>query len=110
MTDENEPATVQESESEVVDFTLGLPVEAKADAEDLTKDSAITEDQKTRAKNIAQATRDKLAKEPVVRIRVPKSMGPQVVIINMARYEIPSNVPFDVPETVARMLRDAGRL
>jgi len=105
----NESAIVEETESETLDLTLGAPVEAEARPA-LASDKAITEDQKEAAKSIAQATRDKLDKEPKVKIRVPKEYGPQTVIINMARYEIPSGVFFDVPETVAQMLRDSGRI
>lgn len=48
--------------------------------------------------------------QPKVRIRVPKVMGPQVVIINGARWNVPANVFVDVPQQVAEILQDAGRI
>lgn len=48
--------------------------------------------------------------QPTERIRVPKVMGPQVVIINGARFNVPANVYVDVPRQVAQILRDADRM
>lgn len=48
--------------------------------------------------------------QPTVKIRVPKVMGPQVVIINGARFNVPANVYVEVPQQVAEILRDAGRI
>jgi hypothetical protein len=48
--------------------------------------------------------------QPKVKIRVPKVYGPQVVIINGARFNVPSNVFIEVPEQVAQILADAGRI
>lgn len=43
-------------------------------------------------------------------VRVPKVNGPQTVIINGARYDVPCNVPVEVPKLVADHLRKAHRL
>lgn len=51
-----------------------------------------------------------LKAQPKVRIRVPKVMGPQVVNINGARFNVPANVYVDVPQQVAEVLADAGRI
>ncbi len=48
--------------------------------------------------------------QPKERIRVPKVMGPQTVIINGARFNVPSNVYVEVPQQVAEVLRDADRI
>jgi len=48
--------------------------------------------------------------QPKERIRVPKVHGPQVVIINGARFNVPSNVYVEVYEQVAQVLRDADRI
>lgn len=48
--------------------------------------------------------------QPKTRIRVPKVMGPQVVIINGARFNVPANVFVEVPAQVAQVLQDAGRI
>ena len=48
-----------------------------------------------------------LAKQPKVKIRVAKDRGPQTVIINGARYNIPAGITVEVPEPVADLLRDA---
>lgn len=51
-----------------------------------------------------------IREQPTERIRVPKVMGPQVVIINGARFNVPANVYIDVPQQVAQILRDAERI
>lgn len=48
--------------------------------------------------------------QPTVRIRVHKSQGPQTVIINGARFNVPCNVWVNVPEQVAEELRNAERI
>lgn len=48
--------------------------------------------------------------QPREKIRVPKVMGPQVVIINGARFNVPCNIYVEVPEQVAQILRDADRI
>lgn len=48
--------------------------------------------------------------QPKVKIRIPKVHGPQTVIINGARFDIASNVFVDVPQQVADVLADAGRI
>lgn len=48
--------------------------------------------------------------QPTERIRVPKVNGPQVVIINGARFNVPCNVYVDVPQQVAQILRDSERI
>jgi hypothetical protein len=48
--------------------------------------------------------------QPKVRIRVPKVNGPQTVIINGARFDVPANVWVMVPEQVAEVLTDAERI
>lgn len=106
--DLKEPAIAEDSESEVLDFTLGVPVEAKAD--DLTSDKAITAEQQAEAKSIAEATRQKLAAQPKVRIKIAKEKGQQTVVINMARYTIAAGVPVEVPLRVAEILRESGRI
>jgi hypothetical protein len=62
----------------------------------------------------AQSAADKAMKairaQPTTKIRVPKVMGPQVVVINGARFNVPCNVFVEVPEQVAEVLRDAGRI
>lgn len=51
-----------------------------------------------------------IKKQPSVKIRVPKVMGPQTVVINGARFNVPANVYIEVPQQVADILRDAGRI
>ncbi len=62
----------------------------------------------------AQAGADRAMKairaQPTEKIRVPKIHGPQVVIINGARFNVPANVYVNVPQQVAEILRDAGRI
>jgi hypothetical protein len=48
--------------------------------------------------------------QPTEKIRVPKIMGPQVVIINGARFNVPANIYVEVPQQVAQILRDADRI
>lgn len=48
--------------------------------------------------------------QPTEKIRVPKVSGPQTVIINGARFNVPANVYVEVPEQVAQILRDADRI
>lgn len=63
---------------------------------------------------VAAVNADKAAaairSQPMVKVRVPKVFGPQVVIINGARWNVPSNVFVEVPEQVAKILADAGRI
>lgn len=70
----------------------------------------IGEGDKARHRAAMAAQHERLAKEPKERIRVPKSAGPQTVIINGARFDIAANVPVEVPQTVARHLRQSGRI
>jgi hypothetical protein len=62
----------------------------------------------------AQTASDKAMKairlQPTEKIRVPKVNGPQTVVINGARFNIPANVYVEVPEQVAQVLRDADRI
>ena len=51
-----------------------------------------------------------LHKQPKERIRVHKDLPPQVVIINGARFNIPTGVAVDVPQQVAEVLRESGRI
>lgn len=48
--------------------------------------------------------------QPTEKIRISKLMGPQVVIINGARFNVPANVYVEVPQQVAEILRDAERI
>ena len=48
-----------------------------------------------------------LAAQPKVSVRIQKAIGPQSVIINGARFNIPAGIPVEVPEQVAELLRDA---
>ena len=48
--------------------------------------------------------------QPYEKVRVPKLHGPQVVVINGARFDVPANVFVPVPAQVAQVLRDAGRI
>lgn len=48
--------------------------------------------------------------QPKTRIRIIKEQGPQVVIINGARFNVPSNVYVEVPEQVAQLLQESGRI
>lgn len=58
-------------------------------------------------KNKALKMRAVLAAQEQVRIRVAKVHGPQTVIINGVRFNIPTNVYVSVPLQVATMLEDA---
>ena len=62
----------------------------------------------------AQTAADKAMRsirtQPTEKIRVPKVMGPQVVIINGARFNVPANVWVEVPQQVAQILRESGRI
>lgn len=70
----------------------------------------ITAGDMAKHKAVVGATFARLNAEPKERIRIPKSAGPQTVIINGARYDIAANVPVEVPETVAKHLRKAERI
>jgi len=51
-----------------------------------------------------------LAAQPTRRIRIRKEDGPQTVIINGARTNIPAGIHVDVAEQIAQVLEDAGRI
>ena len=61
-------------------------------------------------KSRIQAVRDQINAMPKVRIRISKEQGEQLVVINGARWNIPANIPVDVPEPVAAQLANAGRI
>jgi len=48
--------------------------------------------------------------QPKAKIRVPQVFGPQVVIINGARFNVPCGIFVEVPQQVADMLADSGRI
>lgn len=54
-----------------------------------------------------ERTRKALDKEPKVRVRIPKNLGPQTVIVNGARFNIPANLHVEVPQSVANLLEGA---
>lgn len=70
----------------------------------------ITPEMKLAAQAGVDAAFKTISAQPKVRIRVPKVYGPQVVVINGARFNIPSNVSIEVPEQVAQVLSDSGRI
>jgi hypothetical protein len=76
----------------------------------VVKEPEIEPAHEVEAKGIRSAIFAKAAAQPKVRIRVPKSAGPQTVIINGARWDVPANVPVEVPEMVADVLREADRI
>lgn len=90
------------------DDEADLPAEksskAPVAAPEITPDMIVADSQGI------DAAFDAINKQPKVRIRVPQVMGPQVVVINGARFNIPSNVSIEVPEQVAQTLVDAGRI
>ena len=71
---------------------------------------AITPEMKVAAQGGVDAAFAEINKQPRVKVRVPKAFGPQVVIINGARFNVPSNIYVDVPEQVAQILRDSERI
>lgn len=93
-----------------------LPADDEADlpAEKSSKAPAvapeITPEMAAAASMGVDSAFDAINKQPKVRVRVPQVMGPQVVVINGARFNIPSNVSIEVPEQVAQVLVDAGRI
>lgn len=91
---------------------LGAPMtgtEAPAEPT-ITTTSTINAADRIAAERAADSAMAQIKKQPTVKVRVPKTFGPQVVIINGARFNIPANVYVDVPEQVAGILRDAGRI
>jgi hypothetical protein len=48
-----------------------------------------------------------LREQPKVQVRIPKDLGPQSVILNGARFNIPAGVSVQVPQSVADAMREA---
>ena len=57
--------------------------------------------------NAMMAAFRRLNAQPKVSVRIAKGLGPQSVIINGARFNIPAGIPVDVPKDVADLLRYA---
>lgn len=108
MVDENQPAL----SPMVTTATLaGEPAAiAEAPAVSEVAEPEISAADEVAAKGIRSQVFERLRKEPKERIRIAKAMGPQTVIINGARYDVPANVPVDVPKTVADILRSSDRI
>lgn len=99
MANDDMPAMIEES--------LEAPepsAEAPAKAPEISAADALS------AQSGVDSAFAKIREQPTVRIRVPKVHGPQVVVINGARFNIPSNVSIDVPQQVADVLAEAGRI
>lgn len=75
--------------------------------QDIGKDVTLTRSEEQKYKTKALKMRQVLAAQEQVRVRVAKVHGPQTVIINGVRFNIPTNVYVSVPLQVARMLEDA---
>ena len=81
--------------------TLGDPAEsAVAVLEPAVSDQASHETKRAR-------TKVWLDEQPKREVRIRKELGPQPVIINGHRYDVPAGVDVMVPEPVFRLLRDA---
>lgn len=91
---------------------LEAPIAGGEQVGDVTviKPAGISESDKIAAQVGVDKAFKAIKAQKTVRIRVPKVMGPQVVIINGARFNVPANVFVDVPEQVAQILQDAGRI
>lgn len=100
MTFQEAPAT---DSAESSDITAPEP-KAPAVAPEITPEMQVD------AQAGVDAAFAQLREQPKVRIRIHKDLGPQVVIINGARYNVPSNVPLMVPEQVAQVLEESGRI
>lgn len=101
MGDSDTPAVLEQpvtgSEDELSDVTVLRP-------------AGISESDKIAAQVGVDAAFASIKSQPTERIRVPKIHGPQVVVINGARFNVPANVFVNVPQQVAEVLRDAGRI
>ena len=101
------------SESEIPAADTSMVTSADLDTrseEAPAKAPEITPEQIVLAEKGVEAAFAAINSQPKVRIRVPKAHGPQVVIINGARFNIPSNIPIMVPQQVADILADAERV
>jgi hypothetical protein len=97
-----EPEALEAPATDTADEQPAAPV---AMADELEK-------QAERADRDAHASKMKkafafLASQPKETVRVPKAMGPQSVIINGARFNLPAGISVQVPADVAALLRDA---
>lgn len=108
MSNDPQPALeTQELEQVAADAAVDAAAEA---APVVVKEPEIEAAHEIEARGVRSAMFAKMAKEPKVRIRVPKSSGPQTVIINGARWDVPANVPVEVPAPIADILREAERI
>lgn len=104
---------MSESQSPAADepMVTSSTLEAEyAEAEVPAEAPKITADMQVAAARGVDAAFAAIHKQPKVKIRIPKLYGPQTVIINGARFDIASNVFVEVPEQVAQILADAGRI
>ena len=111
MTGQNSPAAKADAKAEKQAIKDGEMEKMVADAElarVLQSDPpATTQSDQHNYDTKIDRTRKALDKEPKVRVRVPKALGPQTVIINGLRFNIPANLHVEVPESVARLLEGA---
>ena len=75
----------------------------------------LREDANLSIEGIALATKEKLAKQPKVRMMIPLDPGEKAgayrtVIINGYRFDVRKNTMVDLPEAVAALLSDAYRI
>jgi len=103
MSDKEMPAILDEP---IINTTASLDSSEEAPKEP----PKITPEMEVKAAAGVEADFARIKAQPHERIRVPKVHGPQVVIINGARFNVPSNVSIDVPQQVAEVLREAGRI
>ncbi len=102
MSDMETPAILDQP---LVNTTVSLDSsEAPAKAPEITPEMVA------QAAAGVDAAMARISAQPKVRIKVPKVHGPQVVVINGARFNIPSNVSIEVPQQVAEVLSEAGRI
>lgn len=91
--------------------TLEAPVVGDAPSEvTVLQPQGISAADKISAQVAVDAAFKAIKAQPTEKIRVPKVNGPQTVIINGARFNIPANVYVEVPQQVAQILRDSNRI
>ena len=96
------------------DETPAATIQAESPAEQLSEVPAkapeITPEMMVSAAAGVDAGFAAIRKQAKVKIRVHKSQGPQVVIVNGARFNVPCGVFVEVPEQIAQILADSGRI
>jgi hypothetical protein len=106
------PKVEEEAGPSPAEAALGTRLEEVAvlAAESTAPEPKIGPVEKATQKSRIAAMFDQIKASGTEIIRVPKTNGPQTVIINGARYDVACNIPVEVPKMVADHLRAAGRL